>query len=187
MVLLVAATSLALTAPAATAHTEVTSTTPKAGSYAKRSLSTVRVNFNQPIRSGELRVLRAGKKVSTGSGRRSARNVRAIETKIEQELAGGTYVARWTMTAVDGHTQRGSWRFKVRPKPVSAPIEEQATSTPTSTPTATATPSPSAAPETTVQPASAADEGGGTGVYVVGAVLLALFAVGGVVAARRRD
>ena len=112
----VSATRLALVASPATAHTELTSTSPKAGTYAKRSLSVVRARFNQPIRSGRLEVLRAGQKVSQGTGRRSPDNVRTIEARIAEELAGGVYVARWTMTAVDGHVQRGSWRFKVRPE-----------------------------------------------------------------------
>ena len=179
--LLVAALSLALSAPAATAHTELTSTTPKAGSYAKRSLSTARVRFNQPIRSGRLQVLRAGEKVSTGSGRRSPGNVRAIEAQISQELAAGVYVARWTMTAVDGprNAVRGASRSARSRR---APVSKKAT-----TAAPTAEPSPSVQPEATVQPASAADDGGGaTGVLVGGAALVGVLVAGGLVAARRR-
>ena len=153
--LLVAATSLALAASPATAHTELTSTSPKAGTYAKRSLSVVRARFNQPIRSGRLQVLRAGKKVSQGTGRRSPDNVRTIEARIPEELAGGVYVARWTMTAVDGHVQRGSWRFKVRPKPAATPAPAATTQA-----SPTIEPSPSAEPTATVDPASASDDGG---------------------------
>jgi methionine-rich copper-binding protein CopC len=181
--LLVAAITLGLTAPVAIAHTEVTSTSPKAGAYAKRTLSKAQVRFNQPIRSGTLRVLRAGKKVSAGSGRRSPANVRAIEARLEDELAAGTYVARWTMTAADGHTQKGSWRFKVRPQPAS---EATPTSTPAETPTAT----PTASPEpqgTEAASAPAEDEGGGTGLLVGGVVLLGVLAAGGLVAVRRRS
>ena len=150
--LLVAAMSLALAASPATAHTELTSTSPKAGTYAKRSLSVVRARFNQPIRSGRLQVLRAGKKVSEGSGRRSPDNVRTIEARIPEELAGGVYVARWTMTAVDGHVQRGSWRFKVRPKPAATPAAAATTQA-----SPTIEPSPSAGPTAAVDPASAAE------------------------------
>ena len=180
--LLVAATSLALAAPPATAHTELTSTSPKAGTYAKRSLSVVRARFNQPIRSGRLQVLRAGKKVSEGSGRRSPDNVRTIEARIPEELAGGVYVARWTMTAVDGHVQRGSWRFKVRPKPAATPA---AVATTQASPTVE--PTPSAEPTATVDPASASDDGGaGTGVLVGGLVVVGLLAAAGTVGVLRR-
>ena len=180
--LVVTATSLALTASPATAHTELTSTSPKAGTYARRSLSVVRARFNQPIRSGRLQVLRAGKKVSQGTGRRSPDNVRTIEARIPEELAGGVYVARWTMTAVDGHVQRGSWRFKVRPKPAATP---EAVATTQASPTVE--PTPSAEPTATVEPAGASDDGGpGTGVLVGGLVVVGLLAAAGTVGVLRR-
>ena len=182
--LLVATMSLALAASPARAHTELTSTSPKAGTYAKRSLSVVRARFNQPIRSGQLQVLRAGKKVSEGSGRRSPDNVRTIEARIPEELAGGVYVARWTMTAVDGHVQRGSWRFKVRPQPKPAATPAPAATTQASP---TIEPTPSAEPTATVDPASASDDGGaGTGVLVGGLVLVGLLAAAGTVVVLRR-
>jgi copper resistance protein C len=183
--LLVAAMTLALTAPSASAHTELTSTSPKAGSYAKNTLSTVRARFNQPIRSGRLVVERAGEKVSIGSGRRSPGNVRAIETRMPDDLAAGTYTARWTMTASDGHVQRGSWRFKIRAAPAAT---EEATPTPTATASPSAEPTTSPDPTATVQPASASDDGGGgTWLLVGGLVLVGALAAGGVVFARRRS
>ena len=122
-------------------------------------------------------MLRAGKQVSEGSGRRSPDNVRTIEARIPEELAGGVYVARWTMTAVDGHVQRGSWRFKVRPKPAATPAPVATTQA-----SPTVEPSPSAEPTATVDPASASDDGGaGTGVLVGGLVIVGLLAAAGTV------
>jgi methionine-rich copper-binding protein CopC len=100
------AVTLAVTAGAAFAHTEVKSTSPAKGGTAKTSIRTVTVTFNGPIRSGTLRVTGpGGSVVSVGSGGRDPRKITRL---------AGRYRARWTIVAADGHDQRGSFTFRLR-------------------------------------------------------------------------
>lgn len=112
--LVAAVAALAILAPAAQAHTEVVSQTPKSGSYAKRSTKAVSVRFSQVVRSGQLRVYRGSRKVSMGTGRRSSRNAATVTGSIRSRLKPGRYTVRWVVQAADGHTLRGTWSFRVR-------------------------------------------------------------------------
>jgi methionine-rich copper-binding protein CopC len=98
----------------ALAHTEVKSTSPGKGKTASTSLRTVTVSFTQTIRSGSLRVKKVGGgKVSKGSGGRDPRKVSRLKVRLKRGLRSGRYKASWTIKAVDGHTQSGSFRFKL--------------------------------------------------------------------------
>lgn len=101
-------------AAVAVAHTRVTSTSPKAGASASRSLRSATVTFSQQPRSGALRIYRAGRQVSVGGGKVNFRNVRQVRTSLRRSLRRGRYTARWSITSADGHRQSGSWSFKVR-------------------------------------------------------------------------
>ena len=104
----------ALAAGAALAHTEVKSTSPSAGASAKRPLRTVTVTFTQPIQRGTLRVKGPGKVVvSDGGGGRDPRNVARLKVRLQRGLGAGRYKAAWTIKAVDGHRQSGSFRFRL--------------------------------------------------------------------------
>jgi len=110
----VAVTS-AVTAAVAFAHTQPTSTYPKNGKTVTKRISTVSVTFNQQIRSGTIKVTGpGGKTYSSGKGGRDPRNVKRLRVKLKSSKPAGRYTARWTIKAVDGHTQRGSFRFRVR-------------------------------------------------------------------------
>lgn len=106
----VAAATLAAAAPA-TAHTRVSDRSPGKGA-AVGSVGSVSVTFAQQIRSGKLRVYRSGRRVGSGS-LDPVRNVRRISASVNSGRAG-RYVARWSITAADGHDQKGSWAFRVR-------------------------------------------------------------------------
>lgn len=106
-----AAAIMAVAVPAQ-AHTRVISKSPR--SSASAALSAVSVTFSQQVRSGTLRVYRGRRQVSSGSGRLSFANVRRVGTRIVGRLSRGTYLARWSIVAADGHRQRGSWTFRVR-------------------------------------------------------------------------
>jgi copper resistance protein C len=112
---LLVALCAAIGAATAAAHTEVSSTSPPRGGSAKTSTKVVRVTFNQQIRSGTLRVTGPGDtRVSVGKGGRDPRNVKRLAVTLKRGLKAGRYRASWKMVAADGHTQRGSFRFRLR-------------------------------------------------------------------------
>ena len=109
-----AAAALACAAPAS-AHTEVKSTSPSAGSTARTGLRAVKVTFTQAIQRGTLRVTGPGGAVaSKGSGGRDPRRISRLKVRLKRGLGPGRYTARWTIKAVDGHEQSGSFSFRLR-------------------------------------------------------------------------
>lgn len=97
------------------AHVKVKSTTPKRDGSASRSIGSVTVTFSGPIRRGTLRVTGAdGRVASIGSGGRDPRRISRLLVELRRGLPRGSYRARWSLTAADGHRQRGSFRFRLR-------------------------------------------------------------------------
>jgi methionine-rich copper-binding protein CopC len=105
----------AMLATPATAHVSITARSPAAGGSAKKTLATVTVTFNSALRSGTLKVFRVstGAKVSIGNGGRDPRNLKRLRVSLKSGKSTGQYVARWTLVAADGHSQSGSWRFRL--------------------------------------------------------------------------
>jgi methionine-rich copper-binding protein CopC len=109
------ATTLALGgATLAVAHTEVKSTSPASGATAKTSVKQVTVTFTQALRSGTLRVTGPGGKVVSSGGGVDPRNVKRLLAGLKGSLKAGSYKASWTITAPDGHRQKGSFQFKLK-------------------------------------------------------------------------
>lgn len=109
-----AAATSALAAPAS-AHTEVASTSPAKGSTASTSIRAVTVTFTQAIRSGSVTVTGPGRTtVSNGSGGRDPRKVTRLRVGLRGGLKAGRYKVRWAIKAADGHSQAGSFRFRLR-------------------------------------------------------------------------
>lgn len=111
LLILAAAGSLALPV-AASAHVEVSSTSPSAGSTASRSLGTVTVTFTGALRSGRLKVKRIGGG-KAGAGGRDPRNISALRAELKSGLSAGRYRAKWKVVSADGHEQKGSFTFKL--------------------------------------------------------------------------
>ena len=102
-------------AAVAAAHTDVRSTSPAKGATAKTSISRVTVTFTGALRRGTLRVTGpGGKVVSKGAGGRDPRNIKRLLVGLRRGLKAGSHKASWTIVAADGHTQRGSFRFRLR-------------------------------------------------------------------------
>jgi methionine-rich copper-binding protein CopC len=111
----VAAVTSAVAAATAFAHTEVRSTYPGKGKTASTRIGTVSVTFTQQIRSGSIKVTGpGGSTYSSGSGGRDPRNVKRLRVGLKSSKRAGTYKASWKIKAVDGHTQRGSFTFKLK-------------------------------------------------------------------------
>ena len=78
-------------------------------------ISTVTVTFSQQIRSGSIKVTGpGGSTYSSGSGGRDPRNVKRLRVPLKSSERTGNYKASWTIKAVDGHAQRGSFTFKLK-------------------------------------------------------------------------
>jgi copper resistance protein C len=106
--------AIALAAVPALAHTKIKSTSPKRGGTASTSISAVSITFKQQIRRGSLKVIGPGREVvSEGSGGRDPRNVARLAVGLESSLRAGRYKVRYTIVAADGHTQKGSFRFRL--------------------------------------------------------------------------
>lgn len=113
--ILAAAAAFAVMAAPAAAHTEVKSTSPAEGSSRGTGLRTVTVTFTQSIQRGTLRVTGpGGAVVSKGSGGRDPRKISRLKVRLKRALGAGRYTARWTIKAVDGHEQTGSFSFRLR-------------------------------------------------------------------------
>jgi methionine-rich copper-binding protein CopC len=110
-----AAVTSAVVAATAFAHTEVKSTYPAKGKTASKRISTVSVTFTGTIRSGTMKVTGpGGKTYSSSSGGRDPRSVKRLRVPMKSSKPAGSYKASWTMKAADGHTQRGSFTFKLK-------------------------------------------------------------------------
>ena len=73
------------------------------------------VTFTQAIQRGTLKVTAPnGARVSKGSGGRDPRKVSRVRVSLKGGLAAGKYKAKWSIRAVDGHEQSGTFSFKLR-------------------------------------------------------------------------
>ena len=110
-----AAVTSAVAAATAFAHTEVKSTYPAKGKTASKRISTVSVTFTGTIRSGTMKVTGpSGRTYSSSSGGRDPRSVKRLRVPMKSSKPAGSYKASWTMKAADGHTQRGTFTFKLK-------------------------------------------------------------------------
>lgn len=108
-----AAVSAIVTATAF-AHTEVKSTYPSKNQSVSKKLSKVTVTFSGQIRSGTIKVSGPSGTISSGNGGRDPRDVKRLAVPIKSSKKAGTYTAKWTMKAADGHTQSGTFKFKIK-------------------------------------------------------------------------
>jgi methionine-rich copper-binding protein CopC len=111
----VAAVTSGVAAAAAFAHTALESTYPAKGTTASVRIGSVSATFSGTIRGGSIKVTGpGGKTVSSGSGGRDPRNVKRLKVPLKSGLKAGSYKASWTMKAADGHTQTGTFSFKLK-------------------------------------------------------------------------
>lgn len=143
--------TLVLTVPAL-GHAElVESDPPDGGTIQTLGGYTLTATFSEDLLAGSNILVRdsAGDEVASGGVDPDDATVLTAELP---ELDPGDYVARWTASTADGHTERGNINFTV----------DAATPTPTEAPTPTSTPEPTAPPSelpsATASPAPTASE-----------------------------
>ena len=107
-----AALSVVVTAPVATAHAELESTTPKQGSTVQRLPQQVTLTFSEPIRTPAFVEVTAPGSANVASG-----DVQVRDDVLTQQLGdaagGGAYSLSYRVTSADGHPISGTVRFTV--------------------------------------------------------------------------
>lgn len=176
-VILLAAVTAAFTllsAPAASAHNVLESTSPADGSTVDHTPAKVVLTFNNPsIATGTVI------EVDGPSGNAAAGKPKLVNHKVTQALKPGSpagkYTVHWRVTSIDGHPISGSFRF---------------TSTAAGTGQATDTGRTSQAPAKTASPTAAAtqdeDQSSGGNHWPWIALVVVVLAVGGGLTAMRR-
>lgn len=112
-------TALAVTALAGTgaavavAHTEAARTYPADGATVGERTSKATITFGQVLRTGTMTV-RGPRGIVSRKARVSSNDRRKLYATLKRPLADGRYRVTWKIKAADGHTQEGSWTFRVR-------------------------------------------------------------------------
>jgi methionine-rich copper-binding protein CopC len=108
---LAAALAAILIVPATgSAHSDAERTSPADGETVRTALRTVTVWFAAPVRSGSLRVTRAGRRVAVRSGTAANR----LRGRLQRVARPGSYLVTWRVVSADGHRATGSFVFRVR-------------------------------------------------------------------------
>jgi methionine-rich copper-binding protein CopC len=112
-----AATAALLLVPttAAYAHTPLKSVTPKKNSTQHKAVKEVRATFKAKMQTGIITITTSsGSTVALKSSGLISSNKAVIRGVPKSALGSGTYKVSWRARAGDGHSEKGSWSFKVK-------------------------------------------------------------------------
>lgn len=113
--LAVAATLLLLPTSVALAHTPLKSVTPKKNSTQHSSVKEVRATFKAKMQTGIIEITTSsGSTVALKSSGLISSNKKVVRAVPKSALGSGTYKVSWRARAGDGHSEKGSWTFKVK-------------------------------------------------------------------------
>jgi len=170
-----------LALPAAvTAHAELVTATPAAGSTVTEPVSEVSATYSEDLtEDSRLGVLdQDGIRIAVGFV--DPANKRRMVATLDQAYVAGTFTVRSTAIAEDGHVERTQWTFTIAvpATPSPTPAGQSSAPAPSATPTAgpTATPTASAAPS--ASPAPGSNTGSGTDVILPIIAALAIITIG---------
>jgi copper transport protein len=113
--LLTALLALVVTAPAASAHAALLSTTPANNEIAEQAPREVTLTFGEAVGTGlgSSRVLSAaGDRVDTGQLSRSSDD-RVVHIPLRGDLTDGSYVVLWRVVSADSHPVSGTFVFSI--------------------------------------------------------------------------
>jgi methionine-rich copper-binding protein CopC len=108
------APALTVTAPvvATAAHTPLKSVSPKRNST-RRSVTEVRATFKARMQTGVIEITKGGATVPLKSSGLLSSNKAVVRAVPKAKLSPGSYTVNWRARAGDGHSEKGSWKFKV--------------------------------------------------------------------------
>jgi methionine-rich copper-binding protein CopC len=150
---------VALAVPAiASAHAEVVTATPAAGSTVTEPVSEVFVTYSEDLTDDSRLGVLDENGVRIAVGRVDPADDRRMVATLDPAVTAGTYTVRSTAIATDGHLEKTQWTFTVA-------VPASPTPTPAGQSSAPATSEPSATAEPTASPTPAASPppGSGTG------------------------
>ena len=99
---------------AAYAHTPLKSVTPKKNSTVHRAVKEVRATFKASMQAGTIAIkTSSGATVALKSNGLLSSNKAVVRAVPKTALKSGRYTVNWRARAGDGHSEQGSWSFKV--------------------------------------------------------------------------
>ncbi|MFI8536773.1 copper resistance protein CopC [Streptomyces aquilus] len=112
--LLAALAMLLLAAPAASAHTELESSTPKDGARLTRTPATVELVFSEPVEPGDVRIEVAGKRLAVSRGGSGGD---AVRVTVPKSAGQDRLTLVWQVLDMeDGHSTSGTLSFPLTAK-----------------------------------------------------------------------
>jgi methionine-rich copper-binding protein CopC len=112
--LLTTAAVLLVPATVAYAHTPVKSVSPAKNKTHHRSIKEVRVTFKAAIGTGLITIkTSSGTIVALKENGLKPGNKAILRAVPRSALGSGSYTVSWRARASDGHSEKGSWRFRV--------------------------------------------------------------------------
>ncbi|HWK28664.1 MAG TPA: copper resistance protein CopC [Solirubrobacter sp.] len=98
----------------ASAHTPLKSVTPKRNSTQHKAVKEVRATFKAKMLTGIIEIKTAsGATVPLKSSGLIPANKKVIRAVPKSALKSGSYTVSWRARAGDGHSEKGTWKFKV--------------------------------------------------------------------------
>jgi methionine-rich copper-binding protein CopC len=99
----------------ASAHTPLKSVTPKRNSTQHSAVKEVRATFKASMQTGIIEITTAsGSTVALKSSGLISSNKKVVRAVPKSALGSGTYKVSWRARAGDGHSEKGTWTFKVK-------------------------------------------------------------------------
>jgi len=108
------APTLTVTAPptATAAHTPLKSVSPKRNAT-RKSVSDVRATFKAKMQTGIIEITKGGATVPLKSSGLMSSNKAVLRAVPKSKLTAGSYKVSWRARAGDGHSEKGTWSFKI--------------------------------------------------------------------------
>ncbi|CAM5545821.1 copper resistance CopC/CopD family protein [Streptomyces purpurascens] len=122
---LAALAAVLLAAPAASAHTELESSSPKAGSRLAHTPATVRLVFSEPVDLADVRVTAGGRQLSVTRAAHGDSKGNAVEVAVPKAADHDRLTLSWHVLDIeDGHATSGTLSFPLTAKAKAAGAAE---------------------------------------------------------------
>jgi methionine-rich copper-binding protein CopC len=112
---LITVAALLVPASVAWAHVDLKSVSPRKNSTRTSAVRSVHATFKSSLVTGTITIKNSrGHVVQLKRNGLKSSNKRVLQAIPRTPLGSGRYTVEWRARAPDGHSQRGSWSFRVR-------------------------------------------------------------------------